>query len=282
MKTEYGRMRFFVLFLFLFVGFFCPIRMPALDCPACGAKGLTSLTMYCPSCREKVHTPEVTARQKKTSVLKIEVVYTGDKPERLPEKGRILFDGRPKGELILVERAEREKFAVPVEGKHGVGIDYTALYRGEIRELSEGVVDVCFEMKFPWGFNLFKTVSRIQFPHIGFKRGETVNLHHEFKSFDQFSRRGKSPEPSDKKSAGKSSEPEKKLEKYSGRFPEKVPDKNSEKALDKSSENANGNSSEEAVKIPVESRKSFKDRLPDLPRLRTGTGTLSLEIPLME
>ncbi|MBF0499158.1 MAG: hypothetical protein HQM09_03455 [Candidatus Riflebacteria bacterium] len=212
---------FCISMMFVVVGIYVPECVEALDCPVCGAKGISALVMYCPTCKSELHMSETTNRGKKTAALQIEIIYTGDKPDKLPETGRILFNRRPKGEISLVEREVRERYAIPGEKKHGVGIDYTALYRGEIRELAEGVVDVTVEMTFPWVFGLLKRTNRVTFPRVGFKPGETVKLHHTFSHPNLFSQRGETP-----------------------------------------------------------ARK--KNILPDLPHLKTATGTLSIELPLSE
>ncbi|HQG28514.1 MAG TPA: hypothetical protein PLY73_08135, partial [Candidatus Ozemobacteraceae bacterium] len=121
-------------------------RVSALECGSCGAKGLSALTMFCPKCRQSLHTPQIQRSVRATAVLSIDLVYTGDRPDRLPEYGKLFINGVYKGNIPLIEREARQR-EIDLGYNRGLGHDYTAKYHADLRDLDVGVVRVEVEMK---------------------------------------------------------------------------------------------------------------------------------------
>lgn len=187
-----GSLRSVTLFVALF-SFIASLSW-ALDCPNCGRTNLPSLVMVCPQCQAMVHTAEVQAKQKCNSTLAIEVYYTGKRCDQLPTKGAILLNRKLTGDLPLIDRADRAGLVLSGVDREGLGVDYTAVYRGEVHGLREGVYDLQIEMSLPWLTEHLRQNRRVVFPRIGLKQGQTTLVRHIFRSPGTFSNR---PKPAD-------------------------------------------------------------------------------------
>lgn len=157
----------------------------ALECGSCGAKGLSALTMFCPKCRQSLHTPQIQRSVRATAVLSIDLVYTGDRPDRLPEYGKLFINGVYKGNIPLIEREARQR-EIDLGYNRGLGHDYTAKYHADLRDLDVGVVRVEVEMKFKRLFGFARSFRRVCFPYVSLRSGEKTILTHSFSRGSSF------------------------------------------------------------------------------------------------
>lgn len=166
----------------------------ALDCPNCEKKNLSSLTMVCPKCQTLVHSSGARAKAKGSATLAIEVYYAGKRPDQLPEKGTIFLNRKQTGDLPLIDRSDKTGLVLSGVDREGLGVDYTAVYRGELRELREGVYDLQIQMSLPWLTEHLRQNRRVDFPRIGLKNGHTTLVRHIFRSPGTFSSRPRKEE----------------------------------------------------------------------------------------
>ncbi|HEY9070383.1 MAG TPA: hypothetical protein VIV61_08990 [Candidatus Ozemobacteraceae bacterium] len=182
-------MRTFPLLCLLLAGLlFFPGSSTALDCGSCGAKGLSGLAMYCPFCKAALHTAEKQQKAGSKASLAIDILYTGDRPDRLPEYGKLYINGRYRGNI---EQTEREARRTSIDTGHstGLGFDYTARYHTDLRDLAPGVFRVEVEMKFKRLFGLARSIRRVCFPHVGLRSGEKTLIQHTFSRGSRFQER---------------------------------------------------------------------------------------------
>lgn len=165
----------------------------ARDCPECGAKGLPELSMFCPSCQASLHSPRSQRAARATAVLIVEIRYDGDQPDRLPPYGKLSINRTYRGNLPLIDKEARS--AVGVAGRRGLGADYTAVYRGEWRNLDVGLVEVTVEMKFRRAYGWARSLKRLTFPHVSLKSGEKTFLQYSFSSAREFGQPPKKKDP---------------------------------------------------------------------------------------
>jgi len=167
------------------------------DCPACGAKELSGLTMLCPECNADLH--DITTRNARIerSSLRVRLLYTGDKPDRLPAYGKLYINGKYHGNIDLVEKEERNsEFAA--SWNDGLGREYTALYEKVIENVTPGVLKIEVEMKFDRLYSLGRSYKKVVFPYVGFKEGEKTTVDHYFNSaatFNQYKPGKRKPIP---------------------------------------------------------------------------------------
>jgi len=157
----------------------------ALECGACGAKGVSALAMFCPKCRQSLHTPQIQRSVRATAVLSVDLIYTGDRPDRLPEYGKIFINGVYKGNIPLIEREARQR-EIDLGYNRGLGHDYTAKYHADLRDLDVGVVRVEVEMKFKRLFGFARSFRRVCFPYVSLRSGEKTTLTHSFSRGSSF------------------------------------------------------------------------------------------------
>ncbi len=187
-------------FYFLKAGFsiliFACAISPAwgLDCPACGAKDLPSLILICPNCSKSLHSVESVVKARSTASLIIEMIYTGERPEKLPDYGKLFINKKYKGNVPIIDRERREKVVIGSDRK-GLGHDYTALYRVEKRDLDTGLYKVQVEMVFKRYNGFLKSHKRVDFPRVMLKSGEKTVIRHAFSGPGDFKIKGqKNPE----------------------------------------------------------------------------------------
>ena len=156
-----------------------------LDCGACGQKNVPTLAMYCPKCHGLLCQPENRVKASKTAALVVDIYYTGDRPERLPEYGKLFVNGKYCGNIPQKEKEARES-RMNQDGRHGLGADYTAKYSLELRNLSDGVIEVMVEMRFKRLYGLGRSHRRIFFPRVGLKPDQKTCISHHFESARNF------------------------------------------------------------------------------------------------
>ncbi len=156
------------------------------DCAVCGLTELPELAMVCPKCQAALHATRSRQAARATAVLIIEIRYTGDQPERLPEYGKVFFNGAYRGNLPLVEREARSP--VGTAGHGGLGSEFTALYRGEWRNLDAGQIAVRVDMRFRRLFGVGRSYKEVTFPFVGLKSGEKTVLRYSFAHPREFGR----------------------------------------------------------------------------------------------
>ncbi len=145
--------------------------------------------MYCPNCRAPLHTPQIQRTGRTTAILSIDISYTGDRPDRLPEYGKVYLNGTYKGNIPISEREARQR-SYDVSSGRGLGYDYTARYHTDLRELDAGLFRVEVEMKFKRLFGLARSIRRVCFPYVGLRSGEKTVLKHTFSRGSSFQKRG--------------------------------------------------------------------------------------------
>lgn len=183
-----ARRHVFIAALVLAVLLATQLPVAALECRACGAGGLSALAMYCPRCRAGLHTPQIQRAVRASAVLAIDISYTGDNPERLPEYGKIYINGVYKGNIPLLEREARRK-DLDVSSHRGLGYDYTAKYHADLRELDVGVFRVEVEMKFKRFYGFVRSIRKVCFPYVALRSGEKTAITHTFKRGSSFQNR---------------------------------------------------------------------------------------------
>lgn len=156
------------------------------DCAVCGLTELPELAMVCPKCQAALHAPRSRLTARATAALIIEIRYTGNQPERLPEYGKVFFNGAYRGNLPLVEREARSP--VVTTGHGGLGSEFTALYRGEWRHLDAGQIAVRVDMRFRRLFGVGRSYKEVTFPYVALKSGEKTVLRYSFAHPREFGR----------------------------------------------------------------------------------------------
>ncbi len=161
--------------------------LSAADCPACHATDLPGLVMICPECGVNLHDPVIKIQNQQQASLRIRLLYTGDRPERLPPYGKLYINGIYRGNIDLVEREERGK-EFDVTWSDGLGKEYTAVYERIFDQVAPGVLKIEVEMKFARLYGAGRSYKRVVFPYVGFKGGEKTSVEHYFNCAATFNR----------------------------------------------------------------------------------------------
>ncbi|MBF0544574.1 MAG: hypothetical protein HQM08_09080 [Candidatus Riflebacteria bacterium] len=170
-----------------FLVFLCLVTASlwAIDCPSCGKTGIPELRMICPQCGETLRKPVSGMIASESAILTIEVKYTGDDISILPDYGKIFINQKYRENIPLVEKEARDKIGIETK-KTGIGADYTAIYKAELRGFREGVYDVMLEFRFPRWFEWAKNKREIAFNNLGLKKGQRTSIFHTFSSVPDF------------------------------------------------------------------------------------------------
>ncbi len=155
------------------------------DCPSCGAVGVSALAMLCPDCSANMHDPIYRNPRETRSSLKIRLLYTGEKPEKLPGYGKLYINGTYKGNIDLIEKQTPENQGNLV-WQNGLGKDFSAFYEKTVEAVPAGVLKIEVEMKFDRMFGLGRSYKRVVFPYVAFKEGEKTVVEHVFNSASTF------------------------------------------------------------------------------------------------
>ncbi len=174
------------------------LTLSALDCGTCGRKGLPALAMTCPQCRSLLYQPTNRVKAKKSAVLVVEIFFTGNKPEKLPEYAKLYINRKYVGNIPQTEREARGQSLATV-GRTGLGFDYTAKYVTELREQHIGLVQVEVEMRFKRLFGVSRSHRRVLFRNVNLKADEKTFLRHYFDHPTTFSKVKPVPPPQDHK-----------------------------------------------------------------------------------
>lgn len=153
----------------------CIVPLLAVDCGSCGRKGLSALTMHCPDCRSLLNVPTNRVKARSSAILVVELFYTGEKPEKLPEYGKLYINRKYVGNIPQTEREARGQ-SLTTPGRTGLGFDYTAKYAIELRELHVGVVNVEVEMRFKRLFGVSRSHRRVLFRNVSLKADEKTRV----------------------------------------------------------------------------------------------------------
>ncbi len=176
-------MKFFRAIFLLIFSLAWPVM--AIDCPACGATGLPGLAMICPECKAGLHDPVLQLQNQEKAKLRIRLLYTGDKPDRLPAYGKLYINGRYLGNIDLTEKEERSQ-DFEASRSDGIGREYTAVYEKICDQIAPGTLKIEIEMKFDRLYGLGRSYKRVVFPYVGFKGGEKTTVEHYFNSAATF------------------------------------------------------------------------------------------------
>lgn len=158
----------------------------ARDCGECGLTDLPELAMVCPRCQASLHSTRGRLAARATAVLIVEIRYTGDQPDHLPDYGKVFLNGAYRGNLPLVDREARSP--VTASGHGGLGSEFTALYRGEWRNLDVGQIAVRVDMRFRRIFGMGRSYKQVTFPFVVLKSGEKTILRYAFGHPREFGR----------------------------------------------------------------------------------------------
>lgn len=176
-------MKFFRVIFFLLFSLAWPLM--AIDCPGCGTRGLPGLVMVCPECSASLHDPVVQLKNQEKAKLCIRLLYTGDKPDRLPAYGKLYINGKYLGNIDLAEKEERSQ-DFEASWSDGLGREYTAVYEKICDQIAPGILKIEIEMKFDRLYGLGRSFKRVVFPYVGFKGGEKTTVEHYFNSAATF------------------------------------------------------------------------------------------------
>lgn len=177
--------KLFHIFLLIAVMLLISDDAAAADCPVCGARDLSGLTLLCPECNADLHDPTTRNARAERSSLRVRLLYTGDKPDRLPAYGKLYINGKYHGNIDLVEKEERNsEFAA--SWNDGLGREYTALYEKIVESVVPGILQIEVEMKFDRLYGLGRSYKKVVFPYVGFKEGEKTTVDHYFNSAATF------------------------------------------------------------------------------------------------
>lgn len=170
----------------------------AVDCATCGQKDLPDLAMLCPKCQTLLHTPQSRVKACSTAALVVEVIYTGDNPDKLPEYAKVFLNRKLLGNIPIIDKESRKPVKLDT-GRKGLGEEFTAIYRNEFRDLFIGTVKIQIEMRFKKLYGILKNVRRVEFPFVELKQGEITTLKHTFNDPRKFQNKDQHPNsPSNK------------------------------------------------------------------------------------
>jgi hypothetical protein len=181
------------------------VSMPVFgfSCGNCGAEDQPELALTCGICGGDLHSTRSRLAARSTATLVIEILYTGNAPDRLPEQGKLLINRKAYGEITLVERESRDPIMLN-PSRHGLGQEYTGVYRRELHNLDPGIYHIQVEMQFPRFSGFWKSVRRVEFPRVAVKADEKTFIRHSFSGPRDFAvtrkkgpaipRRGDAPE----------------------------------------------------------------------------------------
>ncbi len=176
----------FQIFVLITVMLFFANSAMAEDCPFCGAKDLSGLTLLCPECNADLHDQTTRNARIEKSSLRVRLLYTGDKPDRLPAYGKLYINDEYQGNIDLVEKEERSsEFAA--NWNDGLGREYTAVYEKNVENVIPGILKIEVEMKFDRFYGFGRSYKKVVFPYVGFKEGEKTTVDHYFNSAATFS-----------------------------------------------------------------------------------------------
>lgn len=175
--------------LLLLAALFLASPVWAIDCPQCGTRDIPSLVFACPKCSNSLHTVESIVKARSTATLVIEMLFTGEHPERLPDYGKLFINKKYKGNIPLIDREARDKVQLESDRK-GLGHDYTAIFRTEKRDMDTGLYKVQVEMVFTRARGLMKSHRRVDFPRVMLKSGEKTFIRHAFSGPGDFQKKG--------------------------------------------------------------------------------------------
>ncbi len=156
----------------------------AATCPACRIDGITSLAMVCPECGADMHERTGSSNEQERASFRIRLLYTGDRPERLPPYAKLYINGRYCGNIELAERQTSSE--LQQKWANGLGESFSAIYEKLIRDISPGTVKIEIEMKFDRLFGFGRSLKRVVFPYVSFRAGERTTLDHYFRAASSF------------------------------------------------------------------------------------------------
>jgi len=162
------------------------------DCGNCGSLGFPELVMVCPKCGMNLLAPQSRLVASATGVLVAEVMFSGDNPSRLPEFGKVYINDVYRGNLSLSAKEPRD--AISGSRREGLGVEFTAIYKGEWRNLDIGQVRIRIDFKFKRAYGFARSFKSMTFPYVMMKSGEKTVLRYTFASARQFGRTGKDAE----------------------------------------------------------------------------------------
>ncbi len=163
----------------LVVLFAVPVPLPAASCTACGATGISDLTMLCPQCGADLHSPSLRRAANSQTGLTIEIFYTGDRPQNLPDTGKVRINGKPAGDIVIEDREKRDP-TLQTASARGIGFDYTGRNRFSQSGKTAGQVAVEVEFLFPRARGLLTSRRVLRYPYVPLTSGRTTTLRYSF------------------------------------------------------------------------------------------------------
>ncbi len=195
MSKQYPKLNltFLLVMAFLLSGF----TVLASDCPYCKATDISSLSMACPECGKDLHDPKTSFTKRKYSELTVQMFFTGDNPDKLPEYGKLFLNGKYSGNIPIAEKEARSK-DFDHKWEDGLGTDYTAMYEKTLKNVPTGILKVEVEMRFKRLYGFGRSYKRVVFPYVSFKDNQRTTITHTFDSaagFNKFKPVKKKPIP---------------------------------------------------------------------------------------
>ncbi len=172
-----------MMLLVMVLGF--ALSAKGYDCPACKAAGIPGLALTCPECNANLHDPVLKIKNQERATLRVRLLYTGDKLDRLPPYGKLFINGKYFGNIDLMEKEERDQ-EFNASWTSGLGSEYTAIYEKILDKVAPGLLRIEVEMKFNRLYGLGRSIKRVAFPYVGFKAGEKTTVDHYFNSASTF------------------------------------------------------------------------------------------------
>ncbi len=133
------------------------------DCPVCKAANIPGLVLTCPECNANLHDPVLKIKNQERATLRIRLLYTGDKLDRLPPYGKLFINGKYHGNIDLIEKEERDP-EFNASWTSGLGSAYTAIYEKILDKGAPGLLKIEVEMTFARLYGLGRSFKRVVFP----------------------------------------------------------------------------------------------------------------------
>lgn len=160
--------------------------LTAADCTECGASDISSLAMLCPECGQNMHQNKMFApNSEKESSLIVKLFYTGNRPDRVPEYGKVFINGVYRGNIYKLPNPIQSG----TEGRFKNTATDSSLvcYEKKIDKIQSGVLKVEVEMRFDRMYGALKSYKKVEFPYVLFENGRETLLEHEFNAAATFS-----------------------------------------------------------------------------------------------
>jgi hypothetical protein len=185
MSKQYLKIKLLALLVAIIV--MTTIPALAVDCTHCNATDISSLAMACPECGKNLHDSKTRHTKRKYSELTVQMLFTGDNPDKLPEYGKLFLNGKYVGNIPLTEKEARSK-DFDQHWQDGLGTNYTAMYEKTLKNVPSGILKVEVEMRFKRLYGFGRSFKKVVFPYVSFKDNQRTTITHTFDSATGFSK----------------------------------------------------------------------------------------------